>query len=734
MACLPVQGTSVWVSNTSLLCALARGLPRGPTVLYAWVAYTLINSTSANLSLQAACPCGSYSAADGAVCTPCPQGAVCGGALDIPRAASGFWRTIPSEWMQRGLHLPSIQPPVTDFVACPTAALCAGDQLCAPGSGGWMCTTCLEGYARGYSGTCSQCSREASIGLVAGVGTGVAVALLLSWWLRLPAAIEARCLARTRVYFKPRAEPLSAEEGAGTAGTSSAEAKPDTVPLSILLKQGLTFLQTFGALASFVSANRIRRVFADDLQLLPKFLIQLSFFADLGLSAAMFKCAWPLPSNSKVILSMFLPFIVAGVFCVLGAALALWARCCSVRTPGEKLAAPPVEAQPSSSLSPSLLPSSPSPPSPSKIDLIYMLMLVEFIVVPVSVSALARAQDCAAASVGGYLLDEPKTSCYDPAFVVYQRLGFAVAWVYIGVLLGTVLLLRGCCDRRRDCRPSLLRHTLLRFLTENYKQGFTERTWEAMAMIRKSLLLGLSTGLVGFTDGRTQMTAVLMLLSAALSLAIAFKPFTVDLNNDLDLLGLFANLAVAFSVSTRVSSAMSRGYGIKPTEQLIFDIVSLLLCLPFMLMWFFLLADTLLFDGYMGLALRKRARDSAAAAVAGATRRLRACCSLCACCRAAAAPAGEGKDGEAQGADGALHAADAEAAEAAEAAGAAEAAEAAGASGAPKDPGDAGAVGAAEAGGASEAPNDPDTPAAHERQGFAPTAAPLSQSHRGPGY
>jgi hypothetical protein len=251
---------------------------------------------------------------------------------------------------------------------------------------------------------------------------------------------------------------------------------------------------------------------------------------------------------------------------------------------------------------------------------------VLFIVVPMSVSGLARAQNCADVTVGGYLLDDPRVSCYSPNFRVYQQAGKAMAWVYIAVLFGVVQWLRGnldfaCCEARcGGLRPSAWKDSYFLFLTEAFKpEGFTPRTWEAMAMIRKALLLGLSTGLVFFKDGRMQITAVLLLLSMALAATIVFQPYKMPLLNDLDLLGLFANLAVSFSVSTRVVSAMARGYGVSQVEQLVFDVAALALCTPFMCMWAFMLVDSLLFDGYMEPAFRGWWRSKASWVLEGCT-------------------------------------------------------------------------------------------------------------------
>ena len=645
--CVAVSGSSVLVNNATLRCAVATPIPRGPVVVQAQVAYFTLASNApaaaaagATLNLTAACPCGMYSERDGALCAPCPPGGSCIGGLDKPRALPGFAETIAAQWaIERGIDVALYRVP--RFVGCPTPSACLRDQLCAVGAEGWMCSFCKDLYARGYDGVCAPCSRQASLGLVAGVALGGLLLLGLSWRLDLRALLEERYLRHLRVYFQPAAQRQQELLVAAAGRLAERDKEHPVVPLGVLLKQALGFFQVFGALAGFVSGNRIRRVFAEDQKLVPNVLGQLEFMADLGLNAAVFKCFWPLGSNNKVLLIMFLPLLVLGAWLAAELAMAL-ARCYAARSSrpvasstaaADAAGAAPAPADPAA-------PAPPPPPPPPKVDLVYLMLLAEFVVVPMAVSGLARAQDCAAVAVGGYLLDDPRTSCYDPAFMRYQTLGFGMAWVYIGLLLAVVQLLRGNCDCSSSCRPSTLKDTTLRFLTEGFKDGFTERTWEAVTMIRKALLLGLPTGLVGFRDGRTQITAVLMLLSAAISAAITFKPYQEQLINDLDLLGLFASLAVAFSVSTRVSAAMSAGYGIQPVEQFVFDAVALLLCAPFCLMWVFLLADSALFDGYMGLALRLRVRRGAEAATARLLAALAWCCPCCsACCPRPAAQA-----------------------------------------------------------------------------------------------
>jgi hypothetical protein len=93
-----------------------------------------------------------------------------------------------------------------------------------------------------------------------------------------------------------------------------------------------------------------------------------------------------------------------------------------------------------------------------------------------------------------------------------------------------------------------------------------------------------------------------MLLSLSISGTIYFQPYVIRLVNQLDLLGLFATLAVCFSVSCRVTTAMAPGFGISVNEQFFFDLAALATCVPFMAMWAFLLLDTLLFAGRMAPA------------------------------------------------------------------------------------------------------------------------------------
>jgi len=142
-------------------------------------------------------------------------------------------------------------------------------------------------------------------------------------------------------------------------------------------------------------------------------------------------------------------------------------------------------------------------------------------------------------------------------------------------------------------------------MLDGYNDSNWGRAWELIAVLRKALLLGIPTGFVAlFKDARSQVCLVLLLLTASLALHIVVQPFKQPVMNALDFLSYVATIAVALSVSTRVSAAMSRGYGVNAWEQLFFDVTALLMCVPFLVFWVFLAADSVLYDGYMVVAAR----------------------------------------------------------------------------------------------------------------------------------
>lgn len=162
-SCSPRSHSSTSDSEIDYVqCTLSTTYDRGPVLFSLGIAYApAVSSSAVGIHPRAACPCGYYAEADGAACVACPTGAICAGADLAAVAKAGYWRTIASEWISERNINPAdfANSSIPLFVACPTAALCLAGQSCAAGSGGWMCTSCLPGYAKGSSSSsCFSCS------------------------------------------------------------------------------------------------------------------------------------------------------------------------------------------------------------------------------------------------------------------------------------------------------------------------------------------------------------------------------------------------------------------------------------------------------------------------------------------------------------------------------------------------------------------------------------------------
>jgi hypothetical protein len=354
--CSAISAGSVLLSPTEISCVLTGNLLAGDIVVAAYVAYTWIESPNTTV-LQGACPCGTYGAEVGAPCARCPEGAVCGGALTEPRADREYWKTIPAEWAARGVPTAGVAP----FVKCPTPILCTGSQNCVVGASGWACSRCDSGYARGYDGLCSRCSILFSVLLMMLLFIGAPVMVLLLIYFRVPQLAEARCCPRLRPYFQsdPAGAPLL------DPSRGNKPRVPEPIQWRVMIKVLLTFMQTFGSLASFTSSSRLRRVFKADFQLLPNVLEKIQVFSDLGLNASYFKCLSSLDPQWKVLVYILLPVTLPPLAYAL-----VWAwKRAGLREP---------------------------PFSPAT-----AAVFLEVLLIPIAVAGMSRAQDCMDSEFGG---------------------------------------------------------------------------------------------------------------------------------------------------------------------------------------------------------------------------------------------------------------------------------------------------------------------------------------------
>jgi hypothetical protein len=138
----------------------------------------------------------------------------------------------------------------------------------------------------------------------------------------------------------------------------------------------------------------------------------------------------------------------------------------------------------------------------------YVALFFTFLALPVAINQLATVQDCALLKSGGYLRVAPEISCYDEEFqtnIKVPAYGFALLYIAIPALAGWRLI-------KGDAWGS----AALTFLTEGYDTRFPiPRAWECFVLLRKSLLVGLSTGLLPLKDPRAQLTYTMFLCVCA---------------------------------------------------------------------------------------------------------------------------------------------------------------------------------------------------------------------------
>lgn len=570
---------SVWQSSSSLLCDIAPpqgGLPTGPLVVIVASAFTVANSSAVNV-LQGACTCGLYAPATGAACLPCPAGASCSGGFDGPRAIVDMWRTIPDEWQVRGIDTSKTM--VAPFVECPTKGLCLPDNVCQYGSEGFMCTTCSYAFVHDSAGACVPCSPSKSITAIIVVASGAAGLLLCFFALR--ALCSERCSARIE---SSRAALLARSElrmsTADEAAMRAELAAPRLVPL---LKIALTFAQSFGAFSSYVSGNRVYKTIKGDKKLIPWLVQQLSVFTSLGFNTAEFKCGFTVDTNGRIFVFLVAPVVVTAALLVTWypvRAVFNGVRSC-LRWLRKEPPTPPIMTQP-----------------------YYTVVAVLFMLVPIVVSGLAHAQDCAPIEQGAYLVDDPSTSCKLGSFQRLQNIAYYMGYVYLAfpVFAGVSLYSR-----------SIVAERVFAFLTEGYRSSNRlARAWESITLLRKVLLIGFASSFVYLKDSRTQMIASMGLVAFSLAAQLRVKPFILKTLNDLDVLNMVATLCVAFAVVTRVQVSLSPGTAPSAIEQDAIDAFALATCVPFALLWVANVVDALL-GGVPFLAARnacacKRAR------------------------------------------------------------------------------------------------------------------------------
>ncbi|KNC54874.1 uncharacterized protein AMSG_10528 [Thecamonas trahens ATCC 50062] len=154
-------------------------------------------------------------------CVSCPFGAICSGtSTELPSAQRGFY-DVANVTGAAGV----------DMIECPRPNSCAGASRCSPGTTGFMCTVCEDGYYTGPSGECEACGSTTSTLFYAFVSAVVVLSIV--------AVVIMAVMAR----LDTKSQRLAA---AGTAATVRRVASG--MPHGI--KSGILFLQILAVVGS----------------------------------------------------------------------------------------------------------------------------------------------------------------------------------------------------------------------------------------------------------------------------------------------------------------------------------------------------------------------------------------------------------------------------------------------------------------------------------------------------
>ncbi len=645
--CKALAGRSLFLKTagatypTGLECALAGDLPAGPVDVLVSIAYRKLyqrlSRDPGGITLFAECACGFFSDnLTAGYCEKCPLGGSCRGGGDVPRAIQGAWKTDPEEWKGRFYQV-DIAPPdnFPRFVPCAAETRCLPDGVCAANTRNnvsWMCVSCEDSYFLDGNYTCVLCNNELrkNTGLLI---LSVVLPLVfiggLFYKFCLKPAMEKEPLLRKKLF----AEGKSDDEVEALV--------PRLRPLSAYVKILITYAQTLGALATYVQASlspeaRSKDVNVPLVDLLPTLLSNFYTTVDFGLlSFSGLRCLLGLTDyfETKRVM-MFLPLgtLLVGfsayflfkclqelcyyVFKCLQD-LCYYVFCCRVRRP--EAASSRTACAPRRWWGHFIQPS--HGPQWAE-DGVYWAIVLTFLALPVAINALAATQAHAPRTLGGFVREEPAVSWEDPRFIRELRgptMVAAFSYMFVPVFVG-LFLKAGFKNMER----------YFKFLLEGYRTEDSSgipRLWECLVLLRKSIFVGLSTGLLALADPRSQLTYTMLVLAAFVALQVHFKPLSSPQLNFAETLALLSELAFSycamirqqgtagervFTEDGRISNeAAQRGTNgvelkqVSVTERLAFDLLAAILALLFLLSWLFITVNDKLLQGKLTAALAR---------------------------------------------------------------------------------------------------------------------------------
>lgn len=638
VACLPADLQSIVASDDEVRCFLSAPLPRLDIVPVEFdVAFTRFTAADFGILPQAVCPCGAFAEADGDYCVPCPSGATCSGVRDSPRAVPNYWEVRRSEWLAERNFDP-LEAGLPRFIPCAVGGLCLSDQRCLSGASGSMCTQCLPGYTRGYSGVCQLCD------------TSALPSFLVPFTLFIVAVLTAAVIVRRRrrrrmttqlTYSEPASES-EAGEGEGRSrsrspglalgrlfgrggkkvltGSSSGggEALPGAAAAASDAMQGddgataqsspwrprmpvvsKSWRGSAGGRRPQSSSKALTDPSASKMNFRIALLkLVVTYSQTLAALAAFAK-----PLVLRVVLEtdpQLVPTWLQGMQVATDFGLGLHAVKCSLKTdffaksytmimlPIGAVILLPLAVIGYASLRRAVPRDLPLPYISRKAvssTASYIATAAVFFALPMAITAAARLQSCSALDAGFFLIEEPSVSCASPAYTVLARTAKGLGYLYLVVPIFAAGLLLA---RNRVAMRTL------RFLTAAYRLDTAERwppAWECVVLLRKALFVGIASSFLVLRNRYSQLAATTVLLALALLAHALVRPYESRKVNLLEGLSLMGALCLSSAVSVRLSlygSATSEDDaarvardGTAQTELVLFDTLSVLFNLPF---------------------------------------------------------------------------------------------------------------------------------------------------------
>ena len=228
---------------------------------------------------------------------------------------------------------------------------------------------------------------------------------------------------------------------------------------------------------------------------------------------------------------------------------------------------------------------------------------------------MARLQACAPPKLGGYLYDDPSVSCFNAGFVdSLQRPARIFGFVFLAMplVLGVALalpwpepfikrqpftfLLEGFrAPAGRDERDFDAR-AFLRRLAEGKLQHLPYG-WESWSLFRKGLLTAVATGFLGTRSAAAKLVVTLVILFVCAFAQATVKPFAAELQviNVLEFFALVGEGCFSLALVGRLFDGTP--FFAQGSEKTLFDMIALLLNLPFLLLLAVHVADRFAWSG-----------------------------------------------------------------------------------------------------------------------------------------